>query len=197
MMAAMATTATRSARSRVPLTKRHLSRLSKIAAADHEDFYQRRPAYRGRLLAVVLAQGAALHYLNRRNGVKDLDVWSFFALPSGEARFPEDRRKRHVDFGPSDLGRQRYDMSKARSPREATTWTKWHREHEGRRVDLMMRGLRCDLDVDPAEAIRAWLDRGTRKPNSSPGYLRRKAVILIDPADRRGEVIWNLSDQAV
>ncbi len=197
MMSDMATTATRSARSKVPLTKRHLSRLSKIAAADHEDLYQRRPAYRGRLLAVVLAQGAALHYLNRRNGVKDLDVWSFFALPPDEARFPEDRRKRHVDFGPSDLGRQRYDMSKARSAQEATTWTKWHREHEGRRVDLMMRGLRCDLDDDPAEAIRAWLDRGIRKPNSSPGYLRRKAVILIDPADRRGEVIWNPSDQAV
>lgn len=185
------TTTTRSARSRVPLTKRHLARLSKIAAADHEDLYMRRPAYRGRLIAVVLTQGGGQHYLDRRNGVKDLDVWSFFALPPDEARFPEDRRKRHVDFGPSDLGRQRYVMAKARSPRELALWTKWHREHQGRRVDLMMCGLRCGPDVDPAVAIRGWLDRGIRKPNGSPGFLRRKGVILIDPPDRRGEVVWN------
>jgi hypothetical protein len=40
----------------VRLTKRHLARLAKIAAAHHEDLYERRPAYRGRLVAVVLAQ---------------------------------------------------------------------------------------------------------------------------------------------
>ena len=106
-------TSTRSKRTKVPLNKRHLARLSKIAAADHESFYARRPEYQGRLIAVVLAQGAALHYLDRSNGVKDLDVWSFFALPVEETRFPEDQRKKHVDFGPSDLGRQRYDLKLA------------------------------------------------------------------------------------
>lgn len=35
-----------------------------------------------------------------------------------------------------------------------------------------------------------WLDRGIPKPNSSPGFLCRKGIILIDPADRRGEVLW-------
>ena len=73
----------------MPLNKRHLARLSKIAEADHESFYARRPEYRGRLIAVVLAQGAALHYLDRSNGVKDLDVWTFFALPVEDTRFPE------------------------------------------------------------------------------------------------------------
>ena len=47
------------------------------------------------------------------DGVKDLDVWSFFALPDGETRFPEDKRSLHVDFGACDLGRQRYDFSKS------------------------------------------------------------------------------------
>jgi hypothetical protein len=173
----------------VPLRKGHLTRLSRIAAADHEAFYQRRPAYRGRIVAVALAQGGGLHYLDRRNGVKDLDVWSFFSLPHGESRFPEDQRTRHVDFGPSDLGRQRYDLSKARTPRELTMWRAWDREHQGRRVDLMMRGLRCHLDDDPAAVIRDWLDRG--KPGSSPAHLRLKGVILIDPRDRRGEIVWD------
>lgn len=30
-----------------------------------------------------------------------------------------------------------------------------------------------------------WLDRGIPKPNSSLGFLRRKGIILIDPAVRR------------
>lgn len=189
MMERMTATAARSARSHVKLTKRHLARLSKIAAADHESLYERRPAYRGRLVAVVLAQGSGLHYLDQTTGVKDLDVWSFFALPPGEPRFPEDQRKRHVDFGPSDLGRQRYDMSKARTPRQLAQWQKWHREHEGRRVDLMMRGLRCGPKADPATALRDWLNAG--KPGTSPAYLRLKGVILIYPQSRLGEVIWD------
>ncbi|GAA1439368.1 hypothetical protein GCM10009641_46920 [Mycobacterium cookii] len=186
------TTMARTARAKTPLSKRHLARLSKIAAEDHETLYARRPAYRGRLIAVTLAQGAALHYLDRKNGVKDLDVWSFFALPPGESRFPEDKRTKHVDFGPSDLGRQRYDLTQAPTPRKRAQWVRWTDEHQGRRVDLMMRGLGCEPGADPADAIRQWLLQG--KPTSSPGLLRRQAVILIDPADRRGEVVWRPDD---
>ncbi len=187
----MLVTSTRSARSQAPLNERHLAQLSKIAAVDHETFYARRPAYRGRMIAVVLAQGAALHYLDRSNGVKDLDVWSFFALPSDQGRFPEDQRKKHVDFGPSDLGRQRYNLKSVKSARQKALMTRWSNEHVGRRVDLMMRGVPCDLKDDPAEAMRTWLSSGLRKPGSSPWHLRQKAVILIDPPERRGEVVWD------
>jgi hypothetical protein len=184
-------TSTRSKRSKVPLNKRHLARLSKIAAADQESFYARRPEYQSRLIAVVLAQGAALHYLDHSNGVKDLDVWSFFALPVEQTRFPEDQRKKHVDFGPSDLGRQRYDLKLAKSPRQKALMARWSNEHVGRRVDLMMRGLPCDPQDDPADAIRTWLASGVRKPGASPWHLRQKAVILVDPPARRGEVVWD------
>jgi hypothetical protein len=175
----------------VATTTTRTNRSKQSAASDHESLYLRRPEYRDRLVAVLLAQGAGLHYLDRRNGVKDLDVWSFFALPDGETRFPEDKRSLHVDFGASDLGRQRYDFSKARSAREVALWTKWHSEHLGRRVDLMTRGLLCAPEADPAEAVRAWLDLGIRRPSSSPGHLRLKGVVFIDPGLRRGEVIWD------
>jgi hypothetical protein len=33
--------------------------------------------YAGRLLCRALCQGAALHYVNEKNGVKDFDIWSF------------------------------------------------------------------------------------------------------------------------
>ena len=35
--------------------------------------------YTGRLLGRALCQGAALHYVDEENGVKDFDVWSFYA----------------------------------------------------------------------------------------------------------------------
>lgn len=47
------------------------------------DLFARHPhgagRYAGRLLCRALCQGAALHYLDGKNGVKDFDVWSFYA----------------------------------------------------------------------------------------------------------------------
>jgi len=70
------------------LTEAHLARLSELARADHEKFFKRQPAFRGRCLAIVLAQGGAQHYIDGKNGVKDLDVWTFFSLPPGVRTFP-------------------------------------------------------------------------------------------------------------
>lgn len=183
-----------SRRSSAPLTHDHLARLSAIAAEDREIFYRAQPAYRGRHLATVLAQGAALHWLDRSTGVKDLDVWSFFALPPGATRFPASQRKRHVDFGPSELGRQAYDLDDAwLTMHDRRRFARWS-TFRGRRVDLMMRGLPCTPDADPAVAIRGWLSRGTRPANGSPWHLAQKAVVLIDPPERRGEVVWPVPD---
>jgi hypothetical protein len=50
----------------------------------------------------------------------------------------------------------------------------------------MMRGLKVKPNADPAEAIRTWL-AGTA---GSPRALSKGAVVLIDPPDRRGDVVW-------
>ena len=34
--------------------------------------------YRDRLIMLVLAQGGALHYIDQKNGLKDIDVWAFY-----------------------------------------------------------------------------------------------------------------------
>jgi hypothetical protein len=174
-------------RTSAPLTIEHLQRLSELAALDRERFYVAQPLYRGRLVATVLAQGAALHWVNGTNGVKDLDVWSFFALPPEHGRFVADRRETQADFGPSALGRQQYDLTAVRNGRQRSRYRRWQL-YEGRRVDLMMRGLQCPLDADPAVAIRQWLLSG--RPGSSPWWLAKKAIILIDPPERRGELVW-------
>lgn len=81
----------------------------------------------------MLAQGAASHYLDclvghesaSRRGVKDLDVWMFYAAMPGTA-FPAARRETHADFGPSTLGRQSYDLAGARTARERALWRRWN-----------------------------------------------------------------------
>jgi hypothetical protein len=153
------------------------------------------PAYRDRRLAVVLAQGAARHYIDGRTGVKDLDVWTFYASIAGR-RFPADRRETHADFGPSDLGRQLYRPAEARSPREAERFRRWQ-SYAGRRVDLLMRAIPPPEEPTPEAiyaAIREWLTGGQRRDDgSSPAHLARKAMIIIDPEPDRGRTIWPLA----
>ena len=172
-----------------PITPAHLARLSALARKDYERFFLCQPAFRGRALAIVLAQGAAQHLVYGRAGVKDLDVWTFFSLPPGMTTFPAPVRNRHVDFGPSALGQQHYDLAAAQGEVERRRMRKWS-QFTGRRVDLLMRGLPVGLDVDPAVAIRAWLRPGVDVPTSSPEYLAKKPIVIIDPEARRGEIFW-------
>lgn len=193
-------TSRRSPRSREKLTDEHLCHLAALADADHQAFTRRdgRPEYRSRRLAVVLAQGAALHYLDGHSGVKDLDVWTFYAgLPA--TRFRADKRETHADFGPSALGRQSYDLSEARNAYELARWRRWS-AYSGRRVDFLMRALPVQVDAPISAVVKAlqeWLAAGaqstaTNKP--SAWHLARKAVVLLYPEQRQGAVVWALGD---
>lgn len=161
------------------VTNDDLGRLAEIARIDRERFFARRPEYRGRELCTTLCQGAALHFVDVAqgrpvpNGVKDFDVWTFFAAVPGE-RFPADRRMTHVDYGPSKFGT--WDG-------EPPPW----RHYRGRRVDLLMRALPVSVESDPAPALRSYL-RAARTKSAS--VLAAKGVVLIDPVDRRSEIVW-------
>jgi hypothetical protein len=82
-----------------------LRRLAALAADAEAELFRRNPdgsgRYAGRLLGRALCQGAALHYVNGRNGVKDFDVWSFYAQYD-DWPFPA-RWRGTRDFGPSKL----------------------------------------------------------------------------------------------
>jgi hypothetical protein len=158
-------------RSNEPITAADLRRLAEIARADRERMFRTNSSwrpYKDRLLAVTLCQGAALHYLDGRAGVKDFDVWTFFAR-APERPFPDAalfRRRKIADFGSSRFGR-------------TTTAPEWM---EGRRVDLFARSLDAG---DSAEAIRPWLTQGRTE---TARRLAEKAVIEIEPT--LGRVIW-------
>jgi hypothetical protein len=124
----------------------------------------------GRLACRALCQGAALHFVDRRSGVKDFDVWSYYAA-LGSGPFPH-RRIGHADFGPSKFGRWSGDDPE---------------RFIGRRVDLIGRSLPVPIDVEPGAMLRFYLSQaGT----SSARTLANKAVVLISLASRIGEVVW-------
>src|SRR5438445_6563879 len=68
------------ARSLERITVRDLTQLARIAAADRQAFFAKQPKWAKlaeRVVCVALCQGAALHFIDGRNGVKDFDVWTF------------------------------------------------------------------------------------------------------------------------
>ena len=93
------------------IVKVHLKALGKIARRNIRSFLSKsgcfRRAYRGTLIAITICQSAAMHYLDSANGVKDFDVWSWWAErepalsgPTGY-KFPY-RRFRSVDSARHD-----------------------------------------------------------------------------------------------
>jgi len=151
-----------------------LARLSDLATRDREEFFAQKPQmhqiYGARLIFVALCQGAALHYVDGKTGVRDFDVWSFYSAHPEKA-LPA-RRKRTVDFGPSKFGRHPADE-----------------RFLGRRVDLFLRSIPSRPEASAIESLRAYLSLAATQ---SAKELSKKAVVLIDPHHLRGQVVWPL-----
>lgn len=165
-------------RSRKPITRVDLKKLLFIAQSDVQEFFDRNPRhpYKDRVIAVALCQGAALHYVDGKNGIKDFDVYTFFARHPRRGYSVPHRRILQVDFGPSKFGR----------------WGKEKRTFEGRHVDLLWRGIPYSHQGNPVWAIRDWLQEGSYR--STPWWLRQKAVVMLQPMF--GSVIWTPEDNA-
>jgi hypothetical protein len=150
-----------------------LLRLAVLAAEAETALFARHPSgagrYAGRLLCRALCQGAALHYLDGRTGVKDFDVWSFYAALA-DGPFPY-RWRGTADFGPSKFGRW---------PSDPPLYT-------GRRVDFLGRSLPAPVGADPAAVLRDYLSAAR---TASAKALAAKAVILLTPEHRGGERVW-------
>ncbi len=166
-----------SERSLEPIDVNDLERLAEIARVDLQHYIERAPQSRQkfatRILCVALCQGAAQHYLDGTSGVKDLDVFTFFAVGDGK-EFPP-RRRASYDFGPSKFGRNPDDIG-----------------YSGRRVDVMGRSIQTGSGETAAESLRCYL----RTPRTATAWeLRQKAVVIIDPLEMRGQVVWPELDE--
>jgi hypothetical protein len=160
-------------RSYQSIDQRDLERLLRIAGIDLEEFFSRHgdwaSLYRRRLLGFALCQGAANHFIGRGDGVQDFDVYAFFAQHP-QRSWGAYRRRGECDFGDPKFGR---------SPDSP--------EFVGRRVDLLTRGLKCEPGTDLATALRQYL--GSARTETAR-ELARKAVVLLTPSTRIGEVVW-------
>lgn len=156
-----------------PFDPSDLERLAMLALDDLEQLFERKPEtgeiYRKRLLMLCLCQGGAEHFVRRRNGVKDLDVWAFF--DEGPSRpFPYRRRGKR-DFGPSHFGRHPHDIG-----------------FEGRRVDIIGRSIKRGPDQTPQHAVREWLQG---RATESARLISQRPVVAIHPESLRGDIIWD------
>lgn len=142
--------------------------LAAAAADDRCRFIARNPHHAGlqdRVLVVALCQGAALHHVDGENGVKDFDVWSFYAPDNGSPRFPPRR------IGYAEYMGDRFQAST-------------------RRIDLLGRTLDQSDEADPVKRFQEYL--GARR-SSSAYHLTQKAAVILEPVERRGEIAWPLS----
>ncbi|MCP4649631.1 MAG: hypothetical protein GY853_06070 [PVC group bacterium] len=159
-------------RSTKKITQQDLKRLARIAYEDRKDLFKRKTEtgtlYKDKLLCVALCQGAALHYLDGKNEIKDFDVWSFYK-EHPKRPFPY-RRNVKKDFGLPKFGKTRGAES-----------------FIGRKVDLLGRSIPYRKGQT---AIKAVQDYVAYSKGLSPKYLRQKAIIILFPEDQLGKVIW-------
>lgn len=156
-------------RSFATISDEDLARLAAIAAQDRALFFSRYERYKdAKVLCVALCQGAALHYVDGENGVKDFDVWTFYQRVGQAPDFPP-RRLVKYDFGESKFGRHPDDQ-----------------HYLGRRVDVLGRSIHVAAK-NPVESLQEYL---TIAQTKSARCLAEKAAVLLEPASLRGTVVW-------
>jgi len=121
----------------------------------------------GNPLGVALCQGAALHYQDKANGVKDFDVWFFY--PFNQTHLPY-RTIWNWDYRNPKFGHRAGEVG-----------------YTGRRVDVLVRSIHAECGAGPVDSIQSYLSSAK---SSSARALSKKAVVLLSPEPLRGKVVW-------
>ena len=158
-----------------------LVRLCQISLSHFEDFVLRKPRYsifRDRMLGILLVQGASLHYIDGKNGIKDFDVLILFR----ENRHISDEDGRLVKIPYRRRGTEDSEMP------EFGTYPGDHGRYNGRRVDILMREVKHKYLANNAESsIRQYFSKSKSK---SMKEWRKKAAIGLWPEYIFGKVLW-------
>jgi hypothetical protein len=160
-------------RSYARITRTDLRRLKRLADEDREDFFSRHPEwallYRKRMLCIALCGSGALHYLNGITGLREFEVWTFYA-DHAEATFPF-QRVTHTDYGESKFGR---------APDAPDSYV-------GRRVAMQGRSIDALPSDDALESVQRYLKAGA---TPTARELGSKAVVMLDPEALLGLEAW-------
>ena len=147
-----------------PITESDLKHLQRFALKEHGMFFERNPhlkaAYANSLIGIALCQGAALHYVNPKVGIKDFDIWYFYRK-NEEVGFPY-RAKRSIENGYKG---RRLDFLR-------------------RAIEKVVFDL---YPNDPGKCIMEYLfERNTKTKR----LLLEKAIVGLFPDEIFGKVIW-------
>ena len=118
-------------------------------------------------LAVALCQGAAMHFHDTMNGVKDFDIWFFY--PFNQKHLPY-RTYWNWDYKNSEFGRH---------PSIAG--------YAGRKVDVLIRSIKQYTTDGPVTSIHQFLQYENTR---SSRELAKKAVVMLSPESLLGKVVW-------
>lgn len=118
-------------------------------------------------ICIALCQGAAMHYYDKTNGIKDFDVWFFY--PFNKKHLPY-RTIWNWDYENPKFGRHP-DIN----------------GYKGRKVDVIVRCLREYIPADPILTLTNYLHA---KSTTSAEELSKKAVVLLRPKEHFSKVIW-------
>lgn len=118
-------------------------------------------------IAVALCQGAAMHYHDKVNGIKDFDVWFFY--PFNQKHLPY-RTYWNWDYENLRFGRHPSIPG-----------------YRGRKVDVLVRSIKNYAPNDPVKTVHRYLqDENT----ASSRELAKKAVVMLSPESLLGHVAW-------
>jgi hypothetical protein len=118
-------------------------------------------------LAVALCQGAAMHFHDKVNGVKDFDVWFFY--PFNKKHLPY-RTYWNWDYKNPKFGRHPSISG-----------------YTGRKVDVLVRSIKTYTQNDPVKTIHQFLQY---ENTASSRELAKKAVVMLHPESLLGKVVW-------
>jgi len=118
-------------------------------------------------LVVALCQGAAMHYYDGKNGIKDFDIWFFY--PFNKKHLPY-RTVWHFDYENEKFGKHPSASS-----------------YKGRKVDVIVRSIEKYNVDDPVETLLQYLQHGKTQSSKE---LSKKAVVIMQPESEIGRVIW-------
>ena len=149
----------------IPIELEHLHILSRFVEEEKEAFFTRNPGqikiYRDKFIAAALCQGAALHYIDKKNGVKDFDIHFFYEQHPIKKQMS--RRLWKIKKEVLDFGTRRIDFIRSVVP------------------------PKCIDSGSKTEIIRNYL---RMKPTKNSRYLAEKAVVGLLPESIFGELMW-------
>lgn len=155
------------------ITEHDLTNLYRVANEAMTEVYKSKPDYKpfqDKAVVVALCQGAALHYIDGKTGVKDFDVWFFYAPIDGKSKWHRGTLT-VTNFGDSKFGKL---------PDKSA--------FKDKRVDVLMRAMPEFSCGDPKKSIQDYL---TSPVNTTPKYLAKKAVIGLYPKKVFGKTLWS------